>query len=91
MSIDVPIIFGEHASLSEFLPLPDGEDQYPVEFIEHHRAIKLRESDQEVSIALATDPDESLMNRLWKFHRKTITYYMIDYAELAAPRMLRNV
>jgi type II secretory ATPase GspE/PulE/Tfp pilus assembly ATPase PilB-like protein len=72
------------ARLADFAPLPTGPEQYPVEYIEHYGAIKLRESDDQVIVGVSRLDDASLVHRLAFFHRKQVEYRRIDPAELAA-------
>lgn len=70
--------------LADFAPIPTGAQQYAVEFIERHGAIKLRESDQSVTVGVSRLDDPSLLRRLAFFHRGQVDYRRIDPAELAA-------
>jgi type II secretory ATPase GspE/PulE/Tfp pilus assembly ATPase PilB-like protein len=81
--------FGSHehiptVRLADFAPVPTGAQQYSVEFIERHGAIKLRESDGSVTVGVSRLDDPSLLRRLAFFHREHLDYRRIDPAELAA-------
>jgi type II secretory ATPase GspE/PulE/Tfp pilus assembly ATPase PilB-like protein len=73
----------ERVSLSGYKPLPEGVQQYPLEYIENNSAIKLREMDESVIIGVC-DPDNwELLQSLRLFHRKEIDFKQIDRSELA--------
>lgn len=71
--------------LEEFQPLPEGEAQYTLEYIENLSVIKLKETEDEISIGLGDIADSTLLGNLKNFHRnKKIVFYEIDKTELAS-------
>lgn len=71
-------------SIYEFTPLPDETEQYPVEYIEANGVIKLRETEDAVTIGVCDDVDDLVMERLGLYHRKSISVCRIDRRELSA-------
>ncbi|MGO9307797.1 MAG: GspE/PulE family protein [Spirochaetia bacterium] len=71
-------------TLAQFMPLPEGDDQYPLEYIESHAVIKLREDAQQVVVGACDPEDESLFLSLRRFHGTTVEFLRIDHAELAS-------
>ncbi len=74
----------EKATLADFRPLPDGADQYPLEYIENNSVIKLRETAECIDIGICNASDVVLIESLRNFHRKKVAFYDIDRSELAA-------
>jgi general secretion pathway protein E len=74
----------EPASLEDFDPLPSGKDQYPVDFSQENRAIKLSESDAEVTVGLCDPGNASILSTLRLFHRKKLKIMALDPAEFAS-------
>ncbi len=75
----------EPALIERYVPLPEGADQYPPEFSEANGAIKLREDNGSVSVGVARDAPEPLLESLRRFHRgKSVRFFSIDRSELAA-------
>jgi general secretion pathway protein E/type IV pilus assembly protein PilB len=72
------------ATLGMFLPLPEGSDQYPVEFIESRGVIKLGEEPDRVIIGITEKTTEETRNSLANFHHKPIVFMEIDMMELSA-------
>ena len=73
----------EPISLADIQPVPDGDEQYPLEFIEQNRAIKIAEDDDTVEIGICDPSDHELLRTLKHFHRKKIQFYSLDSAELS--------
>ncbi len=73
-----------HAGLAAFSPLPDGDGQYPMEFIEARGVIKLGEEEELVSIGLTEKADAAVVASMRSFHRKPVAFYRIDASELSA-------
>lgn len=71
-------------SIASFIPLPDGSDQYPLEYIENTSVIKLRESEERVIIGVSNRHNEALLESLSNFHDKEVIFYHIEKSELAA-------
>jgi type II secretory ATPase GspE/PulE/Tfp pilus assembly ATPase PilB-like protein len=77
-----PRVFSR-VSLADFRPLPDGSQQYPIEYIEGNSVIRLREEDDVVHVGLVDPGNSSLMENLTQFHAKKILFYQIEKSELA--------
>jgi type II secretory ATPase GspE/PulE/Tfp pilus assembly ATPase PilB-like protein len=73
----------EKASLAEFRPLPEGAEQYPLEYIENNSVIKLRENGESILIGICNPSDILLLENLKNFHRKQVDFFEIDRSELA--------
>lgn len=71
-------------TLDDFKPLPDGENQYPLEYMENYSVIKLREDEKIVYIGLCNPDNLTLLENLKNFHKKDTVFYEIDKSELAA-------
>ena len=69
--------------LSDFFPLPEGNLQYPIEYIENNSAIKLYENDSLVKIGLTLD-DSLIKEELKNFHNKGVEFYTIGKNDLSA-------
>lgn len=72
------------ASLAEYEPLPEKEAQYPLEFSEANRVLKLREEADRVIVGACVDAPEGLERTLRLFHRKDIELLSIDGADFAS-------
>ena len=72
-----------HVSLASFFPLPEGETQYPIEYIEANAAIKLREDDAVVFVGVSAPDDLPLREGLRNYHQKPVVFYHIDRTELS--------
>ena len=73
----------ESVSLADFKPLPQGGDQYPLEYIENNSVVKLRETDELIQIGVCDPADEALLETLRNFHQKQVLFFSIDRSELA--------
>ncbi len=73
----------QKASLAEFKPLPEGVEQYPLEYIENNSVIKLRENGGSILIGVCNASDILLLENLKNFHRKEVEFFEIDRSELA--------
>ncbi|MDR0451790.1 MAG: GspE/PulE family protein [Treponema sp.] len=71
-------------SLGQFAPIPEGQDQYPVEFIGAWDAIKLREDDKSATIGITKKTPPGVLNRLSNFHRKDLAFVSLETGELSA-------
>ena len=69
--------------LSDFFPLPEGDLQYPIEYIENNSVIKLYENDQFVKIGLTVD-DSLIKEELKNFHNKGVEFFIIEKNDLSA-------
>ncbi|MDR2784750.1 MAG: GspE/PulE family protein [Treponema sp.] len=74
----------KNGSLRQFTPIPEGQDQYSVEFIGTWDAIKLREDEKNVTIGITRKTPLDVVNRLLNFHRKEITFISLETGELSA-------
>jgi len=70
-------------SISEFLPLPEGKDQYTSAFIETHLAVVLNNTDQYVTVGLCVTDNTALKEILSHFHDKRIVYRKIEHDDLS--------
>jgi type II secretory ATPase GspE/PulE/Tfp pilus assembly ATPase PilB-like protein len=59
------------------------EDQYPLEFMEINKAIKLRETENDITIGLCDPEDIFLREHLQSFHHKKINFLRIEPEELS--------
>jgi type II secretory ATPase GspE/PulE/Tfp pilus assembly ATPase PilB-like protein len=64
--------------------LPEGPDQYPVEFINFNGAVKLREDEDSVEIGITEKERPETRAVLRNFHKKHIEFIPMDGAELSA-------
>jgi type II secretory ATPase GspE/PulE/Tfp pilus assembly ATPase PilB-like protein len=69
-------------ALAEFKPLPDGSEQYPLEYIEANSVIKLKEEVEVVHVGICNPDDEALVENLRNFHDKRVVFYQIERSEL---------
>jgi general secretion pathway protein E len=74
----------ELAALSDFKPLPEGEKQYSLEYIENNSALVLRDSSSHCEVGLCDPDDTELRENLQHFHRKPVSFYRIEKSDLAA-------
>ncbi|MBN2736566.1 MAG: type II/IV secretion system protein [Spirochaetales bacterium] len=72
-------------SLSDFKPLPDGEEQYPLEYIENNKVIRLKEDDDMIFIGVVETKNYELLENLKNFHsNKRIIFCALDRNEFSA-------
>jgi type II secretory ATPase GspE/PulE/Tfp pilus assembly ATPase PilB-like protein len=69
--------------LSDFAPLPEGSDQFPLEFIESRGALKLEQDAEHVLVGLVEEGDELLKSELRYFFKGSLSFIAIDAQELA--------
>ncbi|MBI9098706.1 MAG: type II/IV secretion system protein, partial [Spirochaetaceae bacterium] len=69
--------------LADFFPLPEREQQYPLEYIENNSAIKLYEDDGIVKIGLTVN-DSLLKEELRSFHNKAVDFLLIEKNDLSS-------
>jgi general secretion pathway protein E/type IV pilus assembly protein PilB len=69
--------------MKEFLPLPEGADQYPLEFIEERGAIKLRETGDRLTVGLTDKAGDETRQLLRNYHKKEIIFKAVDTAALS--------
>ncbi len=74
----------KQVSLADFTPLPESEDQYPLEYMDANSVIKLREEDERVMVGVCGELDSAVLQSLRSFHQKPVSFYRIDRTELSA-------
>jgi type II secretory ATPase GspE/PulE/Tfp pilus assembly ATPase PilB-like protein len=74
---------GRRVTLESFTPLPEGTDQYTLDFIEARGAIKLLESDAEVIVGITDPTDHVVISAIRAFHRQAIEFVSIDPVDLS--------
>ena len=72
------------ATLAEFVPLPESENQYPLEYMDANSVIKLREDDDEALVGVCDPKNSAILRSLRNFHGKPVKFFRIDRAELSA-------
>jgi len=77
---DTPIV---KVSIDDFAPLMEGDEQYPLEFIENYSVLKLKETDETVHVGITDIKNYALIENLINFHRKKVVFYEIEKSELA--------
>ncbi len=70
-------------SISDFIPLPAGENQYTSEFIESHMAIVLKDTEKYVTVGICKTDSSELRDILSHFHDKRIEYRKLDHDDLS--------
>jgi general secretion pathway protein E len=71
------------ATLAEFTPLPEGDQQYPLEYIDTNSAIKLREEEGLIRVGVCEPFKPAVLATLRSFHEKPVVFHIIDRSELA--------
>ncbi len=66
------------------MPLPECQDQYPLEYIDAHSVIKLREDGEEVLVGVCEPGNSAIREYLRTFHGKPVEFFRIDRTELSA-------
>ena len=69
--------------LAEFRPLPEGKDQFPLEFIEQRQALKLGVREGTVVVGVVDPDDVFLMEELRHFLRAPVEFLPMAGQELA--------
>src|SRR5271157_388240 len=69
--------------LADFAPVPEGPEQFPLEFIESRRALKLAQDEQRILIGLVDESDVLLKSELKYFFQVPLEFVVIDPQELA--------
>jgi len=69
--------------LADFVPLPEGPEQFPLEFIETRGALKLAQDERRILIGMVDDSDALLKSELKYFFRVPLEFAPIDPQELA--------
>jgi len=62
----------EKVTLTNFMPLPEGSEQYPLEYIENNKVIKLIEAERSVTVGICDPENRELLDNLRLYHRKEI-------------------
>jgi type II secretory ATPase GspE/PulE/Tfp pilus assembly ATPase PilB-like protein len=78
---DLPMV---QVSLSDFKPLPDGDKQYPLEYIENNGVIRLKEDEEMVFVGIVDAKNYTLLENLKNFHKKRIIFCTVDKNEFSA-------
>jgi type II secretory ATPase GspE/PulE/Tfp pilus assembly ATPase PilB-like protein len=78
---DLPMV---QVSLSDFKPLPEGEKQYPLEYIENNGVVRLKEDDDMVFVGVVDTQNHTLLENLKNFHKKRIIFCALDKNEFSA-------
>ncbi|NOY09348.1 MAG: type II/IV secretion system protein, partial [Spirochaetes bacterium] len=73
-----------NTSISEYEPIPEGADQYPVEYIENNHVIKLKEDSNRVFIGICDPENIMLVEDVRNYHRKKVVFYRVDKSELTS-------
>ena len=76
-------VYAEPATLSEYMPIPENNDQYPLEYIENYKVIKLKEENGNITIGICNEADSALLENLKIFHKKKVVFKRIENSELA--------
>lgn len=84
MTPNTPFTTGDLVSLADYRPLPSFDNQYPLEYIENHQAIKLAEDGEAVTVGVCNAGNQELKRQLRQHHRKPVRFVSIDSTELAA-------
>ncbi|NNM66885.1 MAG: type II/IV secretion system protein [Spirochaetales bacterium] len=69
--------------LADFFPLPEGEEQFPLEFIESRGALKLSQNESRILVGLVDEHNEKLKAELAYFFPEPLEFLLIDQQELA--------
>lgn len=70
-------------TLMDYDPLPVGDQQYSLEFIEANGLIKLKEDESSVTIGVTGDR-ETLIEELRRFHKKSVLVIQIEKNDLSS-------
>ena len=70
--------------LNNYLPLPEGDAQYSISFIESQGAIKLDEDDETAIIGITDRTRDEIKKMLRIFHNKSVIFLDIDPTDLSA-------
>ena len=71
------------AALSDFLPLPEGQRQYPVEYMDANSVVKLSEDESGAVVGVCDPGDEELLASLRAFHGGKVSFRRVDRGELS--------
>lgn len=69
--------------LADYAPIPEGSEQFPLEFIESRGAVKLSQDEHRILIGLADESDVLLKSELKYFFRVPLEFVSVDRQELA--------
>jgi type II secretory ATPase GspE/PulE/Tfp pilus assembly ATPase PilB-like protein len=70
-------------SLADYAPLPEGPDQFPLEFVESRGALKLAQDGRHILVGLVDEDDALLKSELKYFFKDPLKFVAIDRQELA--------
>ncbi len=71
-------------ALSTYMPLPEADVQYPMEYIEANSVILLKEEKDSVAVGVCQPVSTETLLYLQSFHDKPVVFHEIDHAELSA-------
>jgi len=72
-------------SLSSYMTIPEGPEQYSPEYCEKNEILKLSESEQFVEIGVTEATPPSVLETLLRFHgSKEVTFHLINKIDLAS-------
>lgn len=71
-------------SLNSFLNIPDGTEQYPVEFIEKNQAIVLAITSDSVTVGITANTTKNTISTILGFHPYEVNFVNIDPVELSS-------
>ena len=74
----------DDASLKDFKPLPNTNDQYPIEYMESNSVIKLKEDAEYIAIGICDPGNLVLLENLQSFHKKDVQFFKIEKSELTS-------
>ena len=69
-------------NLEDYAPLPEGDEQYGLEFIENKKALKLFEDANKVHIGMVNTNDLELIHSLEMHHLKELVLLSIEPSRL---------
>ena len=69
--------------LADYAPLPEGPEQFPLEFIESRGALKLAQDSRHILVGLVDEDDALLKSELKYFFHDPLDFVAIDRQELA--------
>jgi len=74
----------KQVSLDSFIPLPKGEAQYPIEFMQVQYALKLQEGETEIKVGLCEDSPQLRQQLLNFHHRKEVEFFLVFRSEFVS-------
>lgn len=71
-------------ALTAYMPLPEADAQYPMEYIEANSVILLKEEKDSVAVGVCQPASTETLMYLQSFHDKPVVFHEIDRTELSA-------